>query len=255
MGDLHRLCASVLEATDVAYMLLYSNRTGSSLLMEDLDASGLGCPADYFAPFASSPMSETGHNGIPITPIDNYVAQLVASCSVDRIFGFRISLAQLNAFSSACSAAFQVSMDRELRLVFPTLRIIVLSRQDKFAQAASYWQALRTQVWSLPMAQPPSFARPAYDYAELHDALQKVVMQDWHIRQYLAELGCQFLEISYEQFVSNRAATLSSILDFLRLPQRHIRLSARSRSTDDELTLQHSLRLREDLKLEGLVSP
>ena len=51
MGDLRQLSASVLGATDAAYLLLYSNRTGSSLLMGDLTASGLGCPGDFLAEF------------------------------------------------------------------------------------------------------------------------------------------------------------------------------------------------------------
>ena len=254
MGDLHRLCAGVLEATDVVYMILYSNRTGSSLLTEDLDATGLGHPAEFFADFTSSPLPETGYSGIPIEPIDNYLTQIVTRYTAGRVFGFRTSLTQLNAFSSACSAAFQVKMDRELRLVFPNLRIILLSRQDKFAQAASYWEALQTRVWSLPHTHHASFARPPYNYPELRDALKNVVLQDWLNRQYLTALGCQYLEITYEQFVADRTATLNSILRFLRLSPRQVRLSSRSRSTEDDLTFQHARQLREDLKLDGLVS-
>ena len=114
----------------------------------------------------------------------------------------------------------------------------MLSRRDQFAQAASYWEALRTQVWTLPEVHASPMARPAYNYAELRDALQKVVMQDWQIRQHLAETGCQYLEVNYERYVADRRATLNSIVEFLHLPPRQITLGASLRSTEDSLTLE-----------------
>jgi LPS sulfotransferase NodH len=251
MGDLRQLSASVLGATDAAYLLLYSNRTGSSLLMGDLTASGLGCPGDFLAEFTVSPPPATGYAGLALSPMESYISALVDRFTAGRVFGFRASLPQVNGFSSACSAAFQVKMNRELRRVFPHLRIILLSRRDQFAQAASYWEAMRTQVWTLPEVHASPMARPAYNYAELRDALQKVVMQDWQIRQYLAETGCQYLEVSYERYVADRRATLNSIVEFLHLPPRQVQLGASLRSTEDSLTLEHAARLREDLKLEG----
>jgi trehalose 2-sulfotransferase len=207
---------------DRSYLICSTPRTGSFLLAEALESTGLaGQPKEYFDPvFERSWCDQLG-----ITTASDYVPRVMAAgTSANRVFGAKLHWHQLEHLTAKLPSGAPPGtpgVDR-LRAGFPDLRYVFLTRRDKVRQAVSYYKAIRTGVWFVIRddsdRKPASPANvPPFDFDAIDRWVTQLTQFDSSWRRYFQALGVQPFEVVYEDFVGAYDSTVFAILRALDL--------------------------------------
>jgi LPS sulfotransferase NodH len=235
------------------YVIAFAPRSGSNLLADDLTANGLGAPSEYFQPGADGTgFRSSADLGVADGDLDAYLAALVEQRSAGSMFGTKLAWDHRNAL---LEAAEQLNgAPQTLDDVFPGLRYIRLARRDKIGQALSLWRAMATQRWTSLDGPAPE---PAYDYFAVLTALFGILVDDHLWQRALDDVQAPVFDLTYEDFLGDRAGTIARLATFLRgdggpAPEAAaIELSARfERQRDDRSDLARE-RFLDDLDHRG----
>jgi trehalose 2-sulfotransferase len=105
------------------------------------------------------------------------------------------------------------------RFVFPGLRYIQITRQDKFRQAISLWKAVQTQAWRQDAAaRTSSTAEPQFSFRAINYLVRLLTAHDASWDAYFLGLGQQPLKITYEDLAEDPMPVLHRILAHLGIP-------------------------------------
>lgn len=227
-----------------AYLVCATPRSGSTLLCEMLRATGVaGRPLEHFEALR--------HSGLPRQPreyffdraIDRGVLELLAPLAPPRAGGeppdawrervLRAGMtpngawggklmwghvADLLARARRLDGLAGADLATALRALLGDVRYVLVTREDKVAQAVSLWRALQTQRWRAdgpgrPCAAVYSF--PAVDHLVVQLAEQEQAWRAWFARA--APTGAP-LELAYEALVADPRAAVARVLRFAGLP-------------------------------------
>ncbi len=207
------------------YLILATPRSGSTLLGQGLQASGLaGDPKEFF-----------GHK-MPFwmerweTPeLERYVARLVRSRStVNGVFGAKLLYQQLQHFERLARQEPKLS-DQPLALIlgqlFPNLHLIWVSRNDKVRQAISWFKARQTGVWGQDTRRDePKLGRAwrigdeplqpgelVFDYEGIAELFRQAEIEDAAIGRFCADSGQDVFRVVYEEFAPRYEETVAEI--------------------------------------------
>lgn len=252
---------SDLRVEGISYLICATQRSGSTLLCELLQATGVaGVPDEYFESLRSTGLPRQPRQYLQdpavrdiadrLAPLDpgrverpgefenwfRYVLQ--RGTGQNGVFGakmmwnyfddFRERLGELSGLEGR-------TFDAALDAVFPRLRIIFVRRRDKVAQAVSLWRALQTQQWRNEV-EPSHDELPAeYDYRALRYLVDQFHRWDNRWEDWFHATGRQPIRVIYEEFVDSRAATVGRVLDALGLdpPQPESQRGPMKRQADD----------------------
>jgi LPS sulfotransferase NodH len=221
-----------------SYLVCATPRSGSFLLCEALKTSGIaGRPEEYFwrddEPFWK--------NRWGVSFYADYVAHAIEEGTTPNgVFGAKLMWAY---FADDVAPKLRgIPTYRDLPLcnllpaVFPNLRYLYITRQDKVRQAVSHLKAIQTNVWAVSAGEVPTPARePTYDFAALDHLVRELTDQDAAWRRYFADCGVAPLRVVYEELAREYEGTRDAVLAYLGLvvPPAHVFAPRRLRRQAD----------------------
>jgi LPS sulfotransferase NodH len=202
-------------------------RTGGFLLAEALESTAIaGRPREYFDPVFHKDWC-AGH--AIKSDAEFYERVFAAGTTSNGVFGAKVLWHQ---FEHLLAGLRRIEGDglsdlELLRLMFPDLRYIFLTRKDKIRQAISYDRAIRSGVWwslrpgALGNGETPAPAPvvvPPFDFAQLDLWVTRLTEFDSRWRRHFKRVGTEPFEVAYEDLVLSYESTVFSILRYLDLP-------------------------------------
>jgi LPS sulfotransferase NodH len=198
------------------YFICGTPRSGSTLLAEALEATGLaGVPREYFdkefEPFWFEKL------GIA-SPGEYFDKILAAGATPNGVFGAKVLWSQTEHLALRLGKPLaDIEADR-LAETFPNLRYIWLTRRDKVRQAISYYKAVRTRVWwrirgeeNAPTGTGED--QVPFDFAVIDCLVRLLTDSDANWQQFFDQRAIEPHRITYERFSAEFGAT---VLDALR---------------------------------------
>lgn len=190
-----------LAALDV-FFIAFTNRCGSTLLAELLNQSGLGIP----------PRSETFNGDLVVATCEahsiksftDYFLRVVDGWSNQHRVGFKIGPRQL----------FWLTRSGFLSQ-FKAVKIINCRRQDRVAQAVSYYLAEQTGRWHSQMGQGGNAERIPYSREGILGCLQTIHQSQQLINYYADIHNTPIISVDYEDILQQADRQIQRIAEFL----------------------------------------
>ena len=101
-----------------------------------------------------------------------------------------------------------------LNEVFPGLRYIQITREDKFRQAVSLWKAVQTQAWRNDGAPRPDI-EVEFSFRAINYLVRLLTAHDASWDAYFLGLGRRPLKVTYEELAAAPEATVHRVLQQL----------------------------------------
>ncbi len=204
----------------ISYLICTVQRSGSTLLCEDIENTGLaGYPDESFSPLWGWENGEWARSH-KITSIEEYIQLTIEQGTTPNgVFGAKILWSYFDEMIDKFREIPQytsLSTTEILDSIFPNLHYIWLQRRDKVKQAVSWSIAAQTQIYFWSGHQTPSPERnPIFDYDHIEYLHQMAELGDAGWGDYFKQNGVQPHRVVYEDFVGHPAMTARSILEFL----------------------------------------
>jgi LPS sulfotransferase NodH len=247
----------LVTATPSSYLVLASQRSGSTLLVESLRATGVaGEPQEFFQylPATSqAPQPREWFAGVEdetilslLDPLDPGTPDLAPAeiwrdyiRTVGRtpngVWGGKLMWNHTDDLLARARELEQVpddaDLDATLRALFgDDLKLVYVTRPDKVAQAVSLWTAVQTQSWRAGRGTPAAEAR--YAFAGVDHLVRQLEEQDAAWRDWLAATGRAAHAVAYDALASDPAGAIGDVLRFLGLPADDVPAPATERQGD-----------------------
>jgi len=243
------------------YLVIATPRSGSTLLGQGLQASGVaGEPREFFGHKMAHWMERWNTPALP-----GYVEQLRKKrSSGNGVFGAKLLYGQLLHLEGLARQEPELAGlagGDLLRQLFPDLHILWATRDDKLRQAISWFKARQTGVWGQGRgAEEPKLGRAwrlgdepllpgelAFDYAGIAALLQQAEAEDAAIGAWLAEAGFTPYRVVYEEFAPRYSEATAEILDWMGIAHPSLNLpDPRTVRLADDRTDEWVARFREE---------
>lgn len=211
------------------YLVLATPRSGSTLLGQGLQATGLaGDPKEFFGHKMAFWMERWGTPQFPM-----YVDRLIRERSTPNgVFGAKLLYGQLRQLEDVVGQDQTVvagSLSEALRRFFPDLHLIWATREDKTRQAISWYKARQTGIWGQDAGrdsvklgrawrlgdEPLQPGELAFDFDGIAALRRQAEEEDAAIGRFLAASGFPSFRVVYEQFSPRYEETLRDLVDWL----------------------------------------
>lgn len=201
------------------YAICCTARSGSSLLCEALDSTGvLGHPREYFNSDAFAADPTYPHD--PEGRLDDLVRRAVTP---NDVYGLKML---------AYQAHYSAPRDWAKRL--PNLAFVYLYRRDLLRQSISDVRAMQTNAYHHGQAEQ---RQPVYDGEAIRQKMLSLAHYDTRWRVFFARNGVEPLEVSYETFLAASQGVVNAIGRLVGVPEAKLEPSAiGSRMQRDALT-------------------
>ena len=102
--------------------------------------------------------------------------------------------------------------------VFPSLRYIQITRNDKVRQAVSLWRAVQTQAWRQTAGEDArARVEPAFSFRAINYLVRLLTAHDASWDAYFLGLGLEPLKVTYEELAAAPGDTVAGVLAYLGL--------------------------------------
>jgi trehalose 2-sulfotransferase len=243
------------------YLILATPRSGSTLLGQGLQASGLaGDPKEFFGHKMPYWMERWRTPAMPA-----YVARLSKErATPNGVFGAKLLYRQLLHLESLArheAELVELPLPEILDRLFPNLHLVWVTREDKVRQAISWFKARQTGVWGQEQGRSaPKLGRAwrlgdeplqpgelAFDYDGIAALVRQAEAEDAAIGQFLATCGIEPFRVIYEEFTPRYEETILALLRWLgvTLPPELTLPNPRTVKLADDRTDEWIARFRE----------
>ena len=214
---------------DTTYLILATPRSGSTLLGQGLQASGLaGDPKEFFGHKMPYWMERWRTLALPA-----YAARLSQERSTPNgVFGAKLLYRQLLHLESLARQEPELAdlpLPEILDRLFPNLHLVWVTREDKVRQAISWFKARQTGVWGQNQGRDaPKLGRAwrlgdeplqpgelAFDYDGIAALVRQADAEDAAIGQFFATSGIEPFRVIYEEFTPRYEETILALLRWL----------------------------------------
>lgn len=136
-----------------------------------------------------------------------------------------------------------LSVHALLESVFPNVRYIFVSRQDKVRQAVSHWKALQTGQWT-SRDRTAGGPQPAFDFQEIDRLLMETCEHEAAWQRYFDEVGMHPLTVTYEELATDAQSVVGRVADYLGVTetpviQRAVGIQKQADSVSEEWVRQY----------------
>lgn len=271
-----------------SYLICATPRSGSTLLCEALDNTGLaGHPKEYF-----EALKETG---LPRRPGEYFeglehrtILELLGDYSrLDDEYGeprfwdgsgYAKYLARVRKEGTTPNGVFgakmmwgyfgdfianvrQIPAYREMAVhnilatLFPNLHYIWVTRRDKVRQAVSLWKAIQTWTWKhdghAALANAPAHEELVFHFEAIDHLVQRLNAHEKAWQRYFARCGVQPFTVVYEELSSSYEATSLNILRYLHIPvPRNLKFGKRHMNQQANALSEEWVRRYKEIKCE-----
>jgi trehalose 2-sulfotransferase len=226
-------------APRLTYLICCAERTGSTLLGDALSGTGVaGRPQSYFGRAAHFNPRYQRLLG-SAKDDDQYLDRVIAAATTPNgVFAAKVHwehfLNLVGRVDSLLSGAPRGlgwgagSVPERLRLRFPDLRYIWLTRTNKVARAISHYRAEKTGRWQADARwitdDTGGEGEPEFDFDAIDAFVRIGEAEDAQWRQYFQEHGISPLALTHEDVVRDLDGTVRRILQFLGIPCENLAL-------------------------------
>lgn len=238
-----------------SYLICATPRSGSTLLCEALDNSGIaGHPKEYFEALKETGLPrrpreyfETLGNSSVLELLGDYsrledayrqltfwdgagYAQYLATVldegtTPNGVFGAKMMWGYFGDFIDnirQIPAYQEMSIPDILATVFPNLQYIRVTRRNKVRQAVSLWKAIQTRAWRQDEQSTPteqhSYKELVFHFEAIDHLVRLISAHDAAWEQFFANSRVQPLTVVYEELARAYEETALNILRYLRIP-------------------------------------
>ncbi len=231
-----------------AYLICATPRTGSSLLCELLESTGVGGhPESYFGqPDELSWANQWGllaSSDGSFSYVDFVRAAISAGRTPNGVFAARIMWGSLEQVVDRLGHVYPDLVGADLALLnraFGPTRFVYLRRDNVVAQAVSWFRAEQTNVWQeADLARQGPRQAPQFDLDKIHALVQSIGEHNAAWLQWFDSAAVTPHRVCYEDLDADPVGVTHGILDSLGLeiPRGH-EIRARHRPLGDELNAQ-----------------
>ena len=210
------------QATRRSYLICATPRTGSYLLCDLLEATGLaGRPTEYLLAGYRKYWTEQWGT----STYREYHDHVLTACTTPNgVFGTKVHGAQLLEFLRLATGKARIRTEDRPTVVadwFPDPTYIWSRRRDPVAQSVSWAKARQSNLWwdtDAPPAPPLGTPKPEavrFDFGFIERSMYALVEWDGVWRSYFDATGIEPVVIWYEDMLSDFRATVDRILDAL----------------------------------------
>jgi LPS sulfotransferase NodH len=211
------------------YLILATPRSGSTLLGQGLQATGLaGEPREFFGHKMAFWMERWRTPTLPA-----YADRLIhARATPNGVFGAKILYRQLMHLENLARQDDDLAalpLGEILARLFPNLHLIWVSRDDKVRQAISWFKARQTGVWGQDQGQetvklgaawrigdePLQPGELAFDYDGIAALVRQAEAEDAAIGRFFVESGIEPFKVVYEEFTPRYEETVFDLLRWM----------------------------------------
>lgn len=204
------------------YLVLASQRTGSTLLCDLLTQTGLaGTPGEHFYHGVND---EIAHKQFPLKDYPAYIKQVVSDTqTTNGVFGVKLMAGVAGGWAGPMQRLRRLPRYVEMPLAavidefFPHCCYIYLTRRNKIAQAVSWWKMAQGALGHITDDTQAVETPLAYNFDAIDHLVNEVMMQEAAHQAFLDELSAVPHTVVHEDFIQNMEGTIQSILDFLDL--------------------------------------
>lgn len=236
----------------LSYTIWFSQRTGSTLLCQALESTGIAgvprewfnCPPDLLTTFKKVDYTELQEYLFKLGTTDNGVFAINHSFYEPH---FTQLIETLRKFP-ACPPEVTKRTD-VWEHVFPNHRHIFMTRRNKVRLAVSWWRAIQSGEWHVPVNEERKSVdlSDAYSFDAITHLYMECSMREAGIQEFFAEGGITPLNIFYEDFDQNHEQTIRTILDYLEVDSRSATISPPAfKKTADPISEEWIQRFREE---------
>jgi LPS sulfotransferase NodH len=236
----------------LSYTIWFSQRTGSTLLCKALESTGVAgvprewfnCPPDLLTTFKKADHAELQEYLFKLGSTDNGVFAINHSYYEPHFSQLIETLRKFPACPPTVTKRTEV-----WEQVFPNHRHIFMTRRNKIRLAVSWWRAIQSEEWHLPINEQRKSKdiSNGYSYDAINHLYNECSMREAGIQEFFAEGGIAPLNIFYEDFIQNYEGTIHTILDYLELDSQSISIAPPALTQlADEVSEEWAQRFREE---------
>jgi trehalose 2-sulfotransferase len=233
----------------LSYTIWFSQRTGSTLLCQALEATGIaGVPNEWFWQWLRAQSSSN--------PEELQVHLWESGSTSNGVFGVKHSFHEphfnqlLEVFRTFPTCPQEERNRAKLwEYALPNHRHIFMTRRNKVRLAVSWWKAIKTQEWHRLRGAPPTFVdlSTAYDFDAIHHLYDECSLREAGIQEFFSEGNIVPLTLVYEDFIQEYEKTVRKVLEFLELDTMGIKIPSPSLArTADVVSEEWVQRFREE---------
>jgi LPS sulfotransferase NodH len=221
-----------------SYLVCATPRSGSTLLCETLEATGVaGRPREYFWGLRSPEVLrllphdaqlDRDSERVATWNRDDYARHLDAAIgegtSANGVFGAKMMWGYFDDFLELTRGIPRLGGMGDgslLNAAFPDLHYVFVSRSDKVRQAVSLWRALQTWVWRKAEGhtgdEPLPEQRAVYSFDAIDHLLDQLRRHEDAWRGFFFRIGRRPLSVLYEEVAGDLDATVDRVLGALDL--------------------------------------
>jgi trehalose 2-sulfotransferase len=240
---------------DTSYLICATPRSGSTLLCEALDNTGIaGHPKEFFEALKHSGLPrrpkeyfETPGNSDILQLLGNYsrledvygeptfwdgegyarylTTVLEEGTTPNGVFGAKMMWGYFGDFIENIR---QIPVYRQMAVpdivatAFPNLHYVRVTRLDKVRQAVSLWKAIQTWTWRqdelVGTTHEQTHRELVFHFEAIDHLVQRITAHDAAWEQYFADCGVRPFTVVYEELVQAYEQTALKILEYLHIP-------------------------------------
>lgn len=190
----------------LSYLICATPRTGSYLLCDALRSTGIaGRPEEFFNPIT---LAKSAKEASAATFTAYFQQVLIEGMTPNAVFGTKMlgsHLLYLDYYLRTLLDSQYLPLPELLLALFPNLRYIYLTRQDRLKQAVSLWKAMQTGVWWKMDDKASSAPASQFDMKMLDTLMQWIEADEAAWQDYFKCARVQPIEVVYEDLCYSRA--------------------------------------------------
>lgn len=207
----------------LCYLVCATRRTGTNLLCHGLEDTKIaGYPGEYFEFHMRTRWGVLG--------IREYINRLLdESKTQNEVFGASIMWDRFQEITEELKMYPQykgITTRKLMADLFPNLKYVYLTRNDKVQQAVSFVKARQTNEWKKmvdgTVGKNPlrkTSKKNKYDFMQIHHFVNELTAHDNRWKQFFYENKIKAYTIVYEEFIKNYEETIRGVISYLKITE------------------------------------
>ena len=215
--------STMREKLNLSYVICTTVRSGSWMLCSGLSQTGIaGQPVEFFGQTLWEELMNN-RSLLKLNDIQDFMGRVMeVSTTPNGVFGTKLPANHAGMFLRrvADDLGRPISSLREaLESEFPNLEYILLTRENKVAQAISLYRAVMGGEWLRTEANAGrKAAHVNYDHFGIQRCYEDVIASDAYWEAFFTHHSLDVFRLTYEELLSDYPGTMRRLLKFLGLP-------------------------------------